>query len=432
MKFVSTNNDCPAVSLKEALFQGLAPDGGLYFPENLPALTAEDFEKLRGLSFNDLAFEILKHYAVPELSEDQLKAIIKEAFDFEPQLIRLSDGQYIMELFHGPTLAFKDFGARLLASFMSSFLAEGEKLTILVATSGDTGSAVAQAFHNKAGFRVVILFPKGKVSEAQEKQFSTLGGNVTSLAVDGTFDDCQALVKQAFQDKALKEKFCLTSANSINIGRLLPQSLYFAWAYAQLGSSDRKLIFSVPTGNIGNLTSGLMLAQAYGLNCHFVAAVNANSVFADYLETGNYEARASVSTLSNAMDVGRPSNFERLSHLYNDEVENFRKIISAYSFSDEETLKKMKDCWEKHQYLLDPHGAVAVLGSEKFHESSTEEYCRVSLLTAHPAKFMDVVEKALNSLAEMPQRLQDCLKAKSQSKDISKDYDSFKKALGEL
>jgi len=432
MKFVSTKNNCPNVSLKQAVFQGLAPDEGLYFPETLPQLSIKEFETIADKPFNEMAFHILKHFALPEMENNQLKEIIDLAFDFEPKLVEINDNQYILELFHGPTLAFKDFGANLLASLMCTLLNKDERLTILVATSGDTGSAVAHAFHNKPNIDVVILFPKGKISDNQEKQFSTLGNNVYSLAIDGTFDDCQALAKKSFMDTPFKEKHSLSSANSINIGRLLPQSLYYAYAYAQLLTKNKKVIFSVPSGNIGNLTSGLLVSKMYQFNCHFIAALNNNKVFHDYLNSGNYSPRPSVETLANAMDVGDPSNFDRLNFFYKQDVNNFRKDITSYSFNDDDTLRLIKDCWQKNQYLVDPHTAISYGGSLQFAQKSKDVVSSVTLATADPSKFPDVIEKAVNLTPKIPERLQICLNKKSQSIDCSVGYNTFKEKINSL
>jgi|HubBroStandDraft_2_1064218.scaffolds.fasta_scaffold07279_2 threonine synthase len=406
MKFRSTLRCSPEVSLHEAVLHGSAPDGGLFVPVEIPSAGDAFLEKLPGMPFHEIAREVGGLFCADEVLPQVLRKIVADAFDFPVPLVALDERLHILELFHGPTLAFKDFGARFMARLMAYFVQEtGKKLTVIVATSGDTGSAVAQAFLGVPGIRVVILYPAGRVSAAQEKQLTTLGQNITALELAGSFDDCQRLAKQALVDPTIAEKITLTSANSINIGRLIPQSFYYFAAIAQLKPSGAPAVFSVPSGNFGNLTGGL-LAKRMGLRVEqFVAATNANDVFPEFLQSGALVPRASRHTISNAMDVGNPSNFARIADLYDNDLQAIRRDIWGCSFSDEETLRVMHDVEQRHDYVLDPHTAVGVLGWQKFERENQRASRGIVLATAHPAKFAETVARATGLRPEMPARL---------------------------
>jgi threonine synthase len=406
MKYRSTLHRSPEVSLRDAVLHGSAPDGGLYMPADIPRLTEDFLKQLSSLTLPEIAQEVGALFAGGEIPPQILLKIVTEAFNFPTPLITLSERLHILELFHGPTLAFKDFGARFMARLMEYFVAEsGKQLTVIVATSGDTGSAVAQAFLGVSGVRVVILYPAGRVSDAQEKQLTTLGQNITALEVSGAFDDCQLLAKQALVDPVITEKIALTSANSINIARLIPQTLYYFAAVAQLEPSDFLPVFSVPSGNFGNLTGGL-LAKRMGLGvAQFIAATNTNDVVPEFLRSGKLIPRASRHTISNAMDVGNPSNFARIVDLYDNDLQAIRRDIWGCSFNDEETLRVMHDVEQRHGYVLDPHTAVGVLGWESFAKQTTPGTRGIVLATAHPAKFAETVARAVGVRPEMPERL---------------------------
>ena len=423
MKFVSTRNHSNPVSFTEAMFRGLAPDGGLYAPETIPDLSRYFQSLSDDVSFNELATGLTSNLLNPEISRETAEKIINDAFDFTPKIKEISSGMNILELFHGPSCAFKDFGASFLASAMNQLLAEKPAFTgrntsdenpenpgraiIVTATSGDTGSAVAQAFHGKDRIDVVILYPSGRVSPLQEKQLTTLGGNVTALEVDGSFDDCQRMAKSAFTDPAL-EKLPLSSANSINLGRLIPQSFYYIWAWTRMRSQvpGGDFAFIVPSGNFGNITAGLY-AAAWGLPVkRFAAVTNANDVVPEFLDTGIYRPRPSIATYSNAMDVGDPSNFERLNDLYEKRVDIFRKHIQAFSVDDETTLETIARVDKDYGYLCCPHTAVGWRGAERYREKNPETPA-VILSTAHPGKFLEIVEKATGRKPELPAPLKE-------------------------
>ncbi len=431
MKYISTNGAAPPVTFREAVMQGQAPDGGLYVPETIPRFPETMFRELPDLSWAEIAFRVARPYVEGSLPDDVLWQVITEALNFNIPLRRLREGVYVLELFHGPTLAFKDVGARFMSRCMAYFSAEEDHtLTILVATSGDTGSAVASGFLGVEGVQVVILYPAGKVSEIQEQQFTTLGANITALAVKGTFDDCQRLVKTAFADTTLTREMHLSSANSINIGRLLPQSFYYYYAWAQLGETEQAPVVSVPSGNFGNLTSGLM-AAATGLPVgRFVAAVNSNRVFPDYLSSGRFEPRASHPTLSNAMDVGNPSNLARIRHLFRENLREIRRHIHSYSFDDEMTCQAIREVYLTTGYILDPHSAVAYLGLVK--ELDNSEQPGIFLATAHPAKFKDVVAEVTGRLPEIPPRLAERMGKEKKSIPIRAHYPELKEFLMEM
>ena len=427
MRYRSTGGKAPLTSLRGAVLRGLAPDGGLYMPAEIARRPPEELEAFRALPFTEVCFRVVKPFATPDVPEDVLWQIVSEAMNFPVQLVSLSPGLHILELFHGPTLAFKDFGARFMARLMGYFVRdEDRQLTVLVATSGDTGSAVAHGFLGVPGIRVVILYPSKRISEAQEKQFTTLGENITALEVSGTFDDCQRLVKQAFTDQELNQRAFLTSANSINIGRLLPQMFYHVAAYRQLPVASTPLVVSVPSGNFGNLTAGIF-AKRIGLPvARFVAATNANDVVPQYLLSGKYQPRAARATCSNAMDVGNPNNFPRLLDLCRGRVEYVRREIWGHGASDQETLAEMRSVWEKYRYIADPHTAVGILGWEAYKKDHAEPAQGLVLATAHAAKFAEIVEKAIGIRPPLPDRLAAYLSRPKLSLPISCEYEDFK------
>jgi threonine synthase len=412
------------------VLRGLAPDGGLYLPVEIARHSPEELEEFRGLPFTEVCFRVVRPFATPDVSEEVLWQIVSEAINFPVKLVSLSPGLHILELFHGPTLAFKDFGARFMARLMGYFVrGETRPLTVLVATSGDTGSAVAHGFLQVPGIRVVILYPSKRISEAQEKQFTTLGENITALEVAGTFDDCQRLAKQAFSDAELNKHAWLTSANSINIGRLLPQMFYHVAAYRQLPVASVPLIVSVPSGNFGNLTAGIF-AKRIGLPvAKYVASTNANDVVPEYLRSGKFHPRAAQATYSNAMDVGNPNNFPRLLDLCRNRLEYVQKEIWGHGATDEETLAAMKMLHEKFGYIADPHTTVGVLGWEAYKSQHPGPAQGLVLATAHPAKFADVVMKAIGTAPPLPDRLAAYLKRDKLSLPISNSYDEFKQFL---
>lgn len=430
MRFYSTHNPSRFASLKEAVLQGLAADNGLYMPEVIPALGADFFERLHELSFRDIALEVAEKFAGEDIPRAALENIVDHTLSFDAPLVTVEDHISALELFHGPTLAFKDFGARFMSQLLGYFAAQVKRdIVILVATSGDTGSAVANGFLGVPGIRVVVLYPSEKVSDIQEKQFTTLGENITAFEIRGTFDDCQRLVKQAFVDSTLKERFFLTSANSINIARLIPQSFYYFHAYAQRPRRDKPVVFSVPSGNFGNLTGGL-LAKRMGLPVErFIAATNVNDVVPQYLRTGIMSPRPSIHTMSNAMDVGNPSNFARLMDLYNNNLDAISLDVAGYAFTDQETSDVMRKVSDQYRYTLDPHGAVAYLGLKKYLKDFPQDVNGIFLETAHPAKFKSVVEGALGKEIILPPALQKFIKGEKQTVRISHDYEDFKSTL---
>ncbi|HYT24525.1 MAG TPA: threonine synthase [Candidatus Polarisedimenticolia bacterium] len=430
MRYRSTSRKAPLTSLRGAVLRGLAPDGGLYMPVEIARHSPKELEEFRGLPFTEVCFRVVRPFATPDVPEEVLWQIVSEAINFPVKLVSLSPGLHILELFHGPTLAFKDFGARFMARLMGYFVrGETRPLTVLVATSGDTGSAVAHGFLNVPGIRVLILYPSKRVSEAQEKQFTTLGENITALEVAGTFDDCQRLVKQAFSDAELNRCAFLTSANSINIGRLLPQMFYHVAAYRQLPVASVPLIVSVPSGNFGNLTAGIF-AKRIGLPvAKYVASTNANDVVPEYLLTGEFHPRAAKTTYANAMDVGNPNNFPRLLDLCRNRLEYVQKEIWGHGVTDEETLREMKAIHDRFGYIADPHTAVGVLGWEAFKLEHAEPAQGLVLATAHPAKFADVVMKAIGTAPPLPDRLATYLKREKLSLAISSSYAEFKQFL---
>ena len=429
MNFLSTRNSKKEYSFSEAVIKGLAEDGGLFFPKSIPKLPKEFFNSIEEKSFAQIAHEVSNLF-IDDIPIDTLNSIIDEAIDFPAPVIKLSDDISILELFHGNTLAFKDFGARFLAGVLSYYLkSENKRCTILVATSGDTGSAVASGFFNKENIDVLLLYPSGKVSTIQEQQLTTFGKNIFAFEVSGTFDDCQHLVKAAFLDKELNKDHFLTSANSINIGRLIPQSFYYFNAWKQTKNSGKDIIFVVPSGNLGNLTSGL-IAKQMGLPVkYFVSALNKNYVFKKYLDTGIFSPVPSIRTISNAMDVGNPSNLERIRYLFNDNIDQMKSNIHAYTFDDIETKTAIKKTYSEFNYILDPHGAVGYLAAQKDKSLTAGSSHYIVLETAHPAKFSEESEQSVSSKITIPPRLEEFLHKQKNSIKISKDYDTFKKEI---
>lgn len=434
MKLYSTKNKTLEVSLKKAVMKGLPDDNGLFMPYHIPKLESSFLKNLKDYSFPEIAFTISKTLFKGFIPDSELQKIINKSITFPAPVVKLNNQQYILELFHGPSLAFKDFGARFMAQLMGYFNKEEEKeLVILVATSGDTGGAVAAGFHKTPGIKVVILYPSGKVSFLQEQQLTTLGENITALEIQGTFDDCQALVKKAFLDKELNKKIRLSSANSINIARLIPQSFYYFEAFKQIDNTDYPIVFCVPSGNFGNLTAGL-LAQKMGLAIdHFIAATNINDVVPAYLKKGMFNPRPSVRTISNAMDVGNPSNFARMLDLYNMENDsstwnNMQNYIAGYAYNDEETRKGIEEVYQKYNYIIDPHGAVGYLALKEYQEKK-ENTRGIILETAHPSKFVDEVERVIGTTVEIPERLKTLENKEKTSHLMSVDYDPFKEFL---
>jgi len=439
MKLYSTKDKSNIADLQEAVMKGLPDDNGLYMPFSIPSLPETFIKNLAEYSFQEIGIEICKHLFEGYIPDKDVDKIVENALSFPAPVMKLDEQKYILELFHGPSLAFKDFGARFMAQLMGYFnQKEEEKLVILVATSGDTGGAVAAGFYQTPGIEVVILYPSGKVSLLQEKQLTTLGHNITALEVDGTFDDCQALVKKAFLDRDLNSKIRLSSANSINIARLIPQSFYYFEAFKQLPKEGGPVVFCVPSGNFGNLTAGL-LAQKMGLPVqHFIAATNRNDVVPTYLDSGNYEPRPSERTLSNAMDVGNPSNFARMVDIYRAFEDGGSPIdgawvgmkvaISGYAFSDKDTELGVQEVQNRYGYTIDPHGAVGYLALEEYqkHHPNTRG---IILETAHPSKFLDDMERILGHEIRVPERLAVLKERAKVAHQTPNDYESFKSWL---
>ncbi|MCM4168905.1 Threonine synthase [Arenibacter antarcticus] len=428
MNFYSLNKKAPNVSFKEAVIKGIAPDRGLYFPEEIHPLAPSFFDSLETFSNQEIAYLAIQQFVGDEIPEAALKEILKEVLDFDFPVVPIEENIATLELFHGPTMAFKDVGARFMARCLGHFSNEkSNAITVLVATSGDTGGAVANGFLDVPGVKVVILYPSGKVSDIQEKQLTTLGKNITALEVDGTFDDCQEMVKSAFLDKELTENMQLTSANSINVARWLPQMFYFLFAYKQAKSLGKEIVFSVPSGNFGNICAGIM-AQKLGMPCkHFIAATNVNDIVPNFMATGTYSPKTSIATISNAMDVGDPSNFIRIRHLYKDNFKELSNNLSSYSFTDKETKKAMLSLYNDYNYVADPHGAVGYLGIKKYQAQHPECY-GIFLETAHPVKFLDVVEDTIRENIDLPDKIAKLLNKKKKSINIS-NYEDLKAFL---
>jgi len=428
MKYYSLNYNSKSTQFHEAVKKGLAPDRGLYFPESIPQLPHSFFDEIEKMSIPEMAYKVIKPYVGNQILKEKLMEIVTETLDFEFPIIEITDQIAAMELFQGPTLAFKDVGARFMARSLGHFNEKSkEKVTVLVATSGDTGGAVANGFLGVEGVEVVILYPKGKVSEIQEKQLTTLGQNITALEVGGVFDDCQEMVKSAFLDAELSS-IGLTSANSINIARWLPQMFYYFIAYRSLKHLNKKLVFSVPSGNFGNICAGIM-GQKMGLPIdHFIASTNANDSVPRYMETGIYDPQPTIQTISNAMDVGNPSNFIRIQKIFNNDVVKMKKILSAFRYTDQETKEALKEIYDLKGYVADPHGAVGYLGLKEYLSQHGEDHYGVFLETAHPVKFIDVVKKTLKIEVEVPERLNSTLSKEKESIPI-KNYSELKAYL---
>ncbi len=427
MIFYSTNSRDSELDIKEAVIKGLSSDKGLFMPETIPVLTQYFINNLSNLSLQEIAMEVLKPYFTPVLSDDKLKDIISEAFNFDIPLRGVNDNISVLELFHGPTSAFKDVGARFLARVLSTFVKDIEQdVYVLAATSGDTGGAVANGFINVPGIKVLILYPRGMVSDRQERQFTTLGRNITALEVDGNFDDCQRLVKSAFLDDELNKKRFLTSANSINIARLLPQVVYYFYAWAQIKDKSADILFSVPSGNFGNLTAGL-ISQKMGLPIkRFIAATNINDVVPEYLNSGEYNPKASVQTIANAMDVGEPSNFVRILDMFDKDIETIKESISGFVVDDDRIKKTIKEVYKQSGYILDPHGAC---GYTALKEIISESEQGLFLATAHPAKFPEVVEEQIEKEVLMPVAMEKFMTKSKIKIEIDSTFNEFKKML---
>lgn len=402
MKYYSLNKNAPLVDFKEATIRGLAPDKGLYFPEKIPKYDPASFQKMMDQSEKEIAFQIIRPYVGNTIPENELRRIVEETLNFKIPLRKINDRIFSLELFHGPTLAFKDIGARFMSRCLAYFVKNNDqKVKVLVATSGDTGGAVANGFYNVDGVEVVILYPSGKVSSVQEKQLVTLGKNIHALEINGTFDDCQRMVKEAFSDESLNKKLFLTSANSINVARWLPQQFYYFFAWKQW-SEDRPPVISVPSGNFGNICAGI-LAYISGLPVkHFIAACNANKVVPEFLRTQKYEPQKAITTISNAMDVGNPSNFIRILEIFHHQFTSLKEVLSSYSISDEETRKTIQKVFEEEKYLTDPHGAVAYTALQEYLKQHPEDKGYI-LETAHPVKFYDVVEPVIGQKVSIPE-----------------------------
>ena len=430
MKYYSTNKNAPDATLEEAVVKGLAADRGLYMPAEIKKLPVSFFEEIDKLSFQEIAYRVADAFFGSDIPAETLKQIVYDTLSFDVPAVKVKDDIYSLELFHGPTLAFKDVGARFMARLLGYFIRKEDKkqVNVLVATSGDTGSAVANGFLGVEGIHVYVLYPKGKVSEIQEKQFTTLGNNITAIEVNGTFDDCQALVKSAFMDKELNEHMQLTSANSINVARFLPQAFYYFYAYAQmkkLGKADN-LVICVPSGNFGNITAGLF-GKYMGLPVkRFIAANNRNDIFYQYLKTGIYSPKPSVATIANAMDVGDPSNFARIYDLYGGSHEAITKEISGETYTDEQIRETVQAVYNETGYLLDPHGAC---GYRALAEQLQPGETGVFLETAHPAKFLQTVESIIGVEVQIPEKLQAFMKGQKESVPMEKDFASFKSYL---
>ncbi len=452
MKYYSTNKQAPEATLEEAVVKGLAADKGLFMPFSIKPLPQEFYDSIDTLSFQEIAYRVADAFFGEDVPADTLKQIVYDTLSFDVPLVRVTENIYSLELFHGPTLAFKDVGGRFMARLLGYFIKkEGKKqVNVLVATSGDTGSAVANGFLGVEGIHVYVLYPKGKVSEIQEKQFTTLGQNITAIEVDGTFDDCQALVKSAFMDGELNKHLQLTSANSINVARFLPQAFYYFYAYAQLKkitsdklratsavqhdsavrlslvASSLSPVICVPSGNFGNITAGLF-GKRMGLPVErFIASNNRNDIFFQYLQTGVYTPRPSIATIANAMDVGDPSNFARVLDLYGGSHAAVSAEISGATYTDEQIAETMREVWKKGHYLLDPHGAC---GFRALAEGLKPGETGVFLETAHPAKFKDTVEKIIGEAVEIPAKLQAFMRGEKKSLPMSKDFADFKQYL---
>ena len=429
MQFYSLNKKSPDVNFKEATINGQAPDKGLYFPEFIPQLRKDLIANIENFSNEEIAFEVIKPYVGNTITEEELFNIVKETVNFSIPLVKVTEDIFSLELYHGPTLAFKDIGARFMSRCLGHFVkGSDKKVTVLVATSGDTGGAVANGFYNVPGVEVMILYPSGKVSSVQEKQLTTLGNNIHALEVNGNFDDCQQMVKAAFLDEELNKKLFLTSANSINVARWLPQQFYYFFAYKQWLQKEQPPVVCVPSGNFGNICAGL-LANASGLPVqHFIAATNANDVVPQYFSTQHYQPKKAVATISNAMDVGDPSNFVRIMELFQQQFANLTAKVSSCSVTDEITKATLLDVYNQHNYLCDPHGAVAYRALEDYLQTHPGNK-GIFLETAHPVKFYDVVEPVINQTIEIPETVEQQLKGEKISTLIDPDFAALKEYL---
>jgi threonine synthase len=435
MKYHSTNRKSPDTDFRDATIKGQAPDKGLYFPKNIPVHKKDFYENIGQYSNEEIAFRVIQPYVGGTIPDDELQKIVAETINFPIPLVQVNENIWSLELFHGPTLAFKDVGARFMSRCLGYFARQGGspftaggKVTVLVATSGDTGGAVAHGFYDVDGVEVIILYPSGKVSSVQEKQLTTLGKNIRALEVNGTFDDCQQLVKRAFADGELNKKHFLTSANSINIARWLPQQFYYFFAYKQWPDKINPPVISVPSGNFGNICAGI-LAQCSSLPIkHMIAACNANDVVPEFLKSENYQPKPAVATISNAMDVGDPSNFVRIQEMF-DDVRDMREFLTAYSISDDETRTTIKEVFTKYKYLPDPHGAVGYLALERYLQENPRDKKGIFLETAHPVKFYDAVEPVIGQQVPVPESIRSILDLPKISLKIAPDYEALRAIL---
>ena len=428
MNYYSLNKQAPAVDFKEAAIRGQAPDKGLYFPEHIPVFDSSFFYNIEKMDDEEIAYQVIQPYVTESIPGNVLREIIKETLSFPIPLVKLNEHIFSLELFHGPTLAFKDVGARFMSRCLGYFANErNEKLVVLVATSGDTGGAVASGFYNVPGVEVVILYPSGKVSTVQEKQLTTLGKNIHALEVNGNFDNCQQLVKQAFTDFEINQKLFLTSANSINVARWLPQQFYYFFAWKQWPHKKQPPVISVPSGNFGNICAAI-LAHASGLPAqHFIAACNVNDTVPEFLKTGNYQAKKTIATISNAMDVGDPNNFIRILEIFEEDISELKRILSAYSITDEETRETIKRVYKEEKYLLDPHGAVGYLSLDR-HLKENAGSRGFFVETAHPVKFYDVVEPLIGEKIPLPSSVAAIIDKEKVATKMEVDF-SFLKAF---
>lgn len=431
MRYYSTNQQAPIATLQEAVIRGLAPDRGLYMPKQILSLPKTFFGHLEEMTFQEMSYQVALRFFGEDVEHNALKQMVFDTLSFDTPLVSVSEDVYSLELYHGPTLAFKDVGARFMARLLQYFIQKekGQEVNVLVATSGDTGSAVANGFLGVEGIHVYVLYPKGKVSEIQESQFTTLGQNITAIEVDGVFDDCQSLVKAAFMDDELNKTLRLTSANSINVARFLPQAFYYFNAYAQLkrkGKDINHIVVSVPSGNFGNITAGL-IAKQMGLPIHhFIAANNKNDIFFQYLQTGVYQPMPSIQTIANAMDVGDPSNFARILDLFGNSYQDIKAHIGGATYTDEQIALGMQNCYRENKYIMDPHGTCGYLSLQDFLK---EGETGIFLETAHPAKFKEKVDEILSIDIPIPIRLKNFMQGKKQRVGMSHDFNDFKRYL---
>ena len=435
MKYYSTNKQSPTVSFKEATIRGQAPDKGLYFPESVPQVQKELIKGIENLSNEEIAFRVMQPFVAGEIPDEKLFQIVSETVNFPIPLAKVAEDIFSLELFHGPTLAFKDVGARFMSRSLGYFLKNDpsaslrvRKVTVLVATSGDTGGAVAHGFYDVPGVDVVILYPSGKVSPVQEKQLTALGKNIHALEVDGTFDDCQQMVKASFADEEINKKLFLTSANSINVARWLPQQFYYFFAYKQWMSKEHPPVISVPSGNFGNICAGILAKQSGLPVQHFIAACNANDTITKYLQTEIFQTQTAVPTLSNAMDVGNPSNFIRILEIFHHQFPDLQKGLSSFSFSDKETLAAIREVYQKYNYIMDPHGAIGYLSLQKYLSYHPGKK-GIFLETAHPVKFPEAVENAIEDKVEIPSSITSLMKLEKKSVKMKAGYIYLKEYL---